>query len=414
MHAANRSPGIGALHGIRVLDLSRVLAGPWASQLLADYGADVIKVERPGSGDDTRHWGPPWLADQNGEPTDDSAYYLATNRNKRSITIDLASSAGQAVARDLAARSDVLIENFRVGTARRFGLDAESLHELHPGLIYCSISAYGQSGSRADLPGYDAMIQASAGLMSLTGPAEGEGGGPQRVGVAIADIMTGMYAASAILAALVARGAGRSGQYIDLSLYDTQVAALANQAMNYLVTGKVPVRFGTGHPNIVPYQAFATADGYLSLAVGNDGQFAACCRVIGHPDLPADARFADNASRVEHREELIGIMSAAFAERSTDQWLEALREAGVPAGPINDLARVFSEPFARERELVRKLEHPLAGTVDTVANPVRFSATPVEYRRAPPLLGQHTEELLREMLGYTQEKIESLREAGAI
>jgi crotonobetainyl-CoA:carnitine CoA-transferase CaiB-like acyl-CoA transferase len=397
-----------------VLDLSRVLAGPWASQLLGDYGAEVIKVERPGTGDDTRHWGPPWLCDPDGRQTEESAYFLSANRNKRSITIDLANPSGKCVVRELAAKSDVVIENFRVGTLARYGLDWATLGKLFPTLIYCSISAYGQTGPRAGEAGYDAMMQASAGLMSITGAPDDEGGTPQKVGVAVSDIMAGMYAATAILAALQARhGTGR-GQHIDVPLFDSQVAWLANQAMNYLVSAEVPQRLGTAHPNIVPYQAFATSDGFLMLAVGNDRQFRACVQCLGCAELAVDPRFATNAMRVDNRHALIGVLADRFRQRSTSDWLELLREQGIPAGPINDLAEVFSSAQARDARLVRQVPHPVSGQLPLVANPVRFSATPVEYRCAPPLLGQHTTTVLREELGYGDAEIAALHESGAI
>jgi len=404
----------GALNGIRVLDVSRVLAGPWAGQLLADYGADVIKIERPGCGDDTRSWGPPWLRDADGNETDQSAYFLAANRNKRSVTLNLAHVDGQQILRELALKSDILIENFKVGTMRRFDLDAGTLRRENPGLIYCSVSAFGQTGSRSAEPGYDAMIQGAAGLMSITGPAADEGGGPQKVGVAVADLMAGMYAATAILAALAARQSGGSGQFIDLSLYDSQVAWLANQNMNYLVSGEAPVRQGSAHPNIVPYQAFATADGHLMLAVGNDRQFASCMQCLKYAELASDPRFSSNADRVRNRALLIPLLSERMGQRKTAHWLQAFAEHAVPAGPINDLSQVFGEPFAEERELVHEIPHPLAGTVATVANPVRFSATPVAYDRAPPLLGQHTDEVLMEVLNCSAERIQALRDAGAV
>ena len=394
----------GALQGIRILDLSRVLAGPWATQLLGDYGADVVKIERPGSGDDTRQWGPPWLGDE-------SAYFLSTNRNKRSVTIDLASSEGKAVLRELAAEADVLVENFRVGTLQRLDLGPEDLMQRNPRLIICSISAFGQSGSRAQEPGYDAMIQASAGLMSITGP---EQGGPQKVGVAIADIMAGMYAANAVLAALQARERTGEGQRIDVPLYDSQVAWLANQNMNYLVGGVVPGRMGTAHPNLVPYQAFATRDGDLMLAIGNDRQFADLMECIGRAELATDPKFASNAARIEHRDELVGIVGDRLCQESTAYWLAELASRSVPAGPINDLAEVLGNEFAAERELVRSVRNTAGDDVPTVANPVDFSATPAVYERAPPLLGEHTGEVLREWLGYSAEAIEALRNKAAI
>jgi len=404
----------GPLQGTRVIDMSRVLAGPWAGQLLADYGADVIKVEKPGSGDDTRHWGPPWLRDGDGHETQDAAYFLAANRNKRSITCNLAHEDGQQLIRDLVCESDVVLENYRVGTLQRYGLDADTLRGLNSALIYCSVSAYGQSGPRADEAGYDAMIQASAGLMSVTGePAEG-GGRPQKVGVAAADIMAGMYAVTAILAALVARGESGQGQAIDVPLFDSQVAWLANQGMNYLVGGSVPRRHGTAHPSIVPYQAFATADEELMLAVGNDAQFERCVDAMGLATLAQEPRFARNSARVENREELLAVIGRRLREESAAFWLNRFRDCNVPAGPINDLEAVFADPQVKERELVKFLTHPSAGSVPTIANPVCFSETGVEYRCAPPLLGQHTEEVLRDELGYSAKKIAALQAGGAI
>ncbi len=404
----------GPLHGFRVLDLSRVLAGPWASQLLADYGATVFKVERPESGDDTRHWGPPWLADREQRPTGESAYFLSVNRNKQSLTVNLAHEKGQEIIRKLAATCDVLIENFRVGSLARFGLDFASLHAINPRLIYCSITAYGQTGSRADKPGYDAMMQAAAGLMSITGPPDSEGGGPQKVGVAISDIMTGMYATTAILAALAARNDGVQGQHIDIALYDSQVAWLANQNMNYLVGGIVPQRQGTAHPNLVPYQLFATANGHVMLAVGNEPQFKACVLALGCPNLATDPQYMTNAARIANRQSLIDILADKFLQQDTGHWLEKLTACGVPVGPINNIDDIFSAPYAEERQLVRKLEHPVAGRVPTVANPVRFSATPVHYRYPAPMLGQHTAEILENDLRYSPEEIAALSRDGAI
>lgn len=394
------------LEGISVLDLSRILAGPWAAQLLADYGADVIKVERPGSGDDTRGWGPPWIGD-------DAAYFHSANRNKRSITVDLAKPSGQEIIRKLAAASDVLIENFRAGSLARFGLDAESLARLNPRLVYCSVSAYGQTGTKADDPGYDAMIQATAGLMSITGRPDEEGGEPQKVGVAIADIMAGMYAVTAILAALQARQRTGRGQHIDVPLYDTQVAWLANQGMNYLASGEAPRRLGNAHPNIVPYQAFATRDGHLMVATGNERQFRDLMECLGCAELADAPRFSTNAARVENRRELIGVMAERFRERTTSEWAESLFAKRIPAGPINDLAEVFTNAQAEERGLVRRLDSGGDGEVPTIANPVRFGDTPVRYANAPPALGQHTEEVLAE-LGLSAAEIDALREDGAI
>ena len=400
----------GPLNGIKVIDMSRVLAGPWAGQLLADYGAEVIKIERPDVGDDTRHWGPPWLPDADGENTKEAGYFQATNRNKRSVTVNLAHPLGQKLIRQLVTKSDILLENYKVGSLQRFGLDKDALCELNPRLIYCSVSAYGQSGSKSQEAGYDVIMQAAGGLMSITG----DGDKPAKVGVAIADIMTGMYAASAVLAALAARERTGTGQYIDVPMFDSQVAWLANQSMNYLLTGKSPGRRGTSHPNIVPYEAFETADGNLMLTVGNDRQFSACCALLECPDIAEDSRFSSNSARVENRDELIPIIAKKLKEKPNAFWLEQFASLHIPAGPINDLAAVFSDPVVEERQIVRKVQHALVGEVPTVANPVRFSDTPVEYILAPPLLGQHTVEVLKEELEYSDEEIESLYEAGAI
>jgi crotonobetainyl-CoA:carnitine CoA-transferase CaiB-like acyl-CoA transferase len=391
--------------------MSRVLAGPWAGQLLGDYGADVVKIERPGSGDDTRKWGPPWFGDGDER---ESAYFLSCNRNKRSVTLDIAQREGQRVVRELVAKADVLIENFKVGTMTRYGLGAAELLKLNPGLIYCSISAFGKDSSRANEPGYDAIMQASAGLMSITGAPDADGGSPQKAGVAICDIMAGMYATTAILAALRAREKTGVGQCIDIPLYDTQVAWLANQAMNYLVGGEVPKRLGTAHPNLVPYQVFATSDGYLMLAVGNDRQFRSCVRCLGIEELADDPRFSRNEGRLEHRQELLLPLVNAFGAASTDHWLSVLAVAGVPAGPINNIEDVLSDEFAGERQLVRTMAHPTGGDMPTVANPVRFSNTSVAYQSAPPLLGQHTSEVLAEWLGYSEADIEKLANSTTI
>lgn len=399
----------GALSPFRVLDLSRVLAGPWAGQILADLGAEVIKVERPGMGDDTRHWGPPFLKDAQGNDTSETAYFLSANRNKQSITLDFTRPEGQQLIRDLATRSDVLLENFKVGGLAAYGLDYTSLKAINPGLIYCSISGFGQSGPYAGRAGYDFMIQAMGGLMSLTGPAEGEpGAGPVKVGVALADILTGLYASIAVLAALQHRERSGLGQYIDLALLDVQVACLANQALNYLTTGEPPRRLGNAHPNIVPYQSFPGADGDFVLAVGNDGQFRRFCMVAGHPEWVDDPRFATNQARVRHRSELIPLIRQATISRSCTEWLTMLEAAGVPCGPINDLAAVFADPQVVSRGLRVELPHPSAGRVPLVANPIRLSATPVEYRQAPPLLGEHTERILAEVLGLSSAQIIAL------
>lgn len=401
----------GPLSRLRVLDLSRVLAGPWASQVLADLGAEVIKIERPGGGDDTRGWGPPWLKDPQGRDTAESAYFLSANRGKKSITLDLSTAEGQAIARRLAARCDVVLENFKVDALARYGLDYESLRASNPGLVYCSITGFGQDGPYSGHAGYDFMIQGMGGLMSITGEPDGE---PMKVGVAIADLFTGMYAAVAILAALAHRERTGEGQYIDLALLDCQVAMLANQAMNYLVSGTPPQRLGNAHPNIVPYQAFRTRDGHLILAIGNDRQFARFCELAGHPALAADPRFATNAARVAHRGALIPVISETMAARSTGEWLALLEPAGIPCGPINTLDQVFSHPQVIHRGMTVQLPHPWGGVVPLVASPLRLSRTPVEYRRAPPALGQDTEEVLRSLLAMSAEEVAALRRRGIV
>jgi crotonobetainyl-CoA:carnitine CoA-transferase CaiB-like acyl-CoA transferase len=405
----------GPLSELVVLDLSRVLAGPWATQMLADMGATVLKIERPGTGDETRQWGPPYLKDREGRETTESAYYLSTNRGKRSLAIDLASRDGQALVRQLAAGADVLVENFKVGTLARWGLDYRSLESANERLVYLSISAFGQDGPAAAEPGYDAMIQALGGLMSITGVPDGEpGAGPQKVGVAVADLMCGMYAVAAVLAALHERHRSGRGQYVDLALLDTQVAWLANQALNYLVSGTVPVRRGTAHPNIVPYQAFASADGHLMLAVGNDAQFARFCAAAGLDALATDPRYARNAQRVANRAQLTPRLAAALAGRPTTHWLRVLREADVPCGPINDLAQVFDEPQVRHRGMRVDLAHPVAGSVPSVRNPIRYSRTPLERGAAPPLLGADTDAVLAERLGLDAPALADLRRRGVI
>ncbi len=409
---------MGALSHIKVLDLSRVLAGPWASQLLGDLGAEVIKIEKPGAngkgGDDTRGWGPPWLADGAGRATTDAAYFLCTNRNKRSLTVDITLPAGQQIVRELAAQADVVLENFKVGGLKAYGLDYASLAALNPKLVYCSITGFGQDGPYAARAGYDFLIQGMGGLMSVTGRAEGEeGAGPQKVGVALTDILTGLYAGNAILAALMHREKSGQGQHIDLALLDVQVACLANQAMNYLVSGSAPRRMGNSHPNIVPYQDFPTADGDMILAIGNDGQFARFCDIAGHAEWSADPRFASNAARVRHRAELIPLLRRTTVMKTTADWIALLENAAVPCGPINDLAGVFADPQVRHRGLQIEMPHPAGGTAPQVGNPIRFSITPIDYRRAPPLLGQDTEAILRE-LGRSDDEIAALRAAAAV
>jgi crotonobetainyl-CoA:carnitine CoA-transferase CaiB-like acyl-CoA transferase len=384
----------GALSHLRVLDLSRVLAGPWASQMLGDLGAEVIKIEHPARGDDTRGWGPPYATGADGKPVE-SAYFLCANRNKKSVALDIATPEGQAQVRLLAEKSDVLIENFKVGGLRKFGLDYESLAALNPRLIYCSVTGFGQTGPYAQRPGYDFMIQGLGGLMSVTGRPDGvEGGGPLKVGVALTDVLTGLHAVAGILAALAWRERSGQGQHIDLALLDVQVSCLANQALNYLVTGHSPQRLGNSHPSIVPYEAFPTADGDMILAVGNDSQFTSLCRAAGHPEWAADPRFASNAARVEHRRTLVPLLRQLTVQRTTDDWIALLEQANVPCGPINDLAGVFADPQVRARELRVDLPHPLAGSVPSVASPLRLSKTPVQYRHAPPALGADTREVL--------------------
>lgn len=404
----------GALSHIRVLDLSRILAGPWAGQILADLGADVIKVERPGPGDDTRGWGPPWIKNDQGQDTSVAAYYLCANRNKRSITVDITQPEGQDIVRRLAAQSDVVLENFKLGGLKQYGLDYDSLKAVNPRLVYCSITGFGQDGPYAPRAGYDFLIQGLGGLMSITGRPDGEpGAGPMKVGVALTDILTGLYATNAVLAALAWREKSGEGQYIDMALLDVQVACLANQAMNYLATGSNPRRMGNAHPSIVPYQDFPTADGHMILAIGNDGQFARFCEVAGRPELAADARFATNRARVENRAELIPLLNEITATRTTTEWIARLEARAVPCGPINGLAEVFADPQVQARGLAVKMPHSEAGEVPLVASPIRLSKTPVEYRRAPPLVGEHTDEILAD-LGVDAAGIAGLRERGVV
>jgi formyl-CoA transferase len=403
------------LAGVRVLDLSRILAGPWATQVLADLGAEVIKVERPDGGDDTRRWGPPFLRDTAGRETGESAYYLSANRGKRSVAIDFTQPEGAALVRALALRSHVLVENFKVGGLAKYGLDARTLRAANPALVYCSITGYGQTGPNAGRAGYDAAIQAEAGLMSLTGEPDGApGAGPQKVGVAVADLMTGMYAVAGILAALRHAEATGEGQQIDLALYDTQVAWLANQAMNYLVGGEVPPRRGTAHPNIVPYQVMPAQDGHFMLAVGNDAQYRRLCEVVGRPALADEPRFATNAARVVNREQLLPLLREALSSRSVAHWLAALEAATVPCGPVNTLDAVFAQPQVAARGLRLSLPHPLAGEVPSVANPLRFERTPVAPGSAPPLLGADTGRVLAGLLELPTAELERLRAAGVI
>jgi len=393
------------LSGIKVLDLSRVLAGPYCSMMLGDLGADVIKVERPGAGDDTRQWGPP-------EAGGEAAYYLCVNRNKRSITVDLKAPEGREIILALARRSDILLENYKVGTLDKMGLGYEDLRKENPGLIYCSITGFGLNGPYKDKPGYDFMIQGMGGLMSITGDPQGP---PMKVGVAIVDIFAGLFASSAVLAALRYREKTGKGQHVDVALLDAVVACLANVGSNYLVSGEVPKRYGNAHPNIVPYEPFRTKDGtYINLAVGNDRQWRDFCRLAGAEHLADDPRFATNPQRVVHREALIPLVAELMLQKTADEWLEALDRLKIPCGPINTLDRVFSDPQVLAREMVVEVPHPTAGKVKLVASPMKFSDTPCEVRRHPPLLGEHTEEVLQRDLGYPPEKIASLRAAGVI
>jgi crotonobetainyl-CoA:carnitine CoA-transferase CaiB-like acyl-CoA transferase len=404
----------GPLSHIKVLDLSRILAAPWAGQILADLGADVIKVERPGAGDDTRGWGPPFLKDASGAETKEAAYYLAVNRGKRSVTIGLDKPEGQRLVRALAARSDILLENYKVGTLARFGLGYQDLKAVNPRLVYCSVTGFGQTGPRRQQAAYDFMIQAMGGMMSVTGERDDRpGGGPQKVGVPILDLMTGMYAAVAVLAALARREVSGAGEYIDIGMLDVQVAALANQAMNYLVSGKVPRRTGNAHPNIQPQDVFACRDGDMVLAVGNDGQFAKLCEVLGLPQLARDERFAKNAARVRNLETLLPIIAAKFKEKDRKHWVDALDAAGVPCGPINGIPEVFADPQVEHRRMRIDLPHPLAGKVPLVASPMRFTEAPLAHDRPPPLLGEHTAVVLRE-LGIGDAELDRLRASGVV
>lgn len=385
------------LSGIRILDLSRVLAGPFCTQNLADLGADVIKIERPGSGDDTRGWGPPYLKDAQGHDTSESAYYLSTNRNKRSVALDISTPEGIAMIHQLAGQCDVLVENFKVGGLKQYGLDYDSLKDKFPKLIYCSITGFGQTGPFASQPGYDFMIQGLGGLMSITGERDDlPGGGPQKAGVAVTDVMTGMFATVAILAALRERDQSGLGQQIDVSLLDSHIAMLVNQNLNYMVSGNVPQRTGNAHPNIVPYQVFKACDGYLIVAVGNDTQFRGFCGALGRPEWGQDPLFSTNKQRTIHRAILVPLMEAVMAQQTRDHWIAALEKVGVPCGPIQTLDQVFEHPQVKHRHVWRELAHPLAGTSPTTANPIHFSETPIEYRRHAPLLGEHTDEVIRE------------------
>ena len=406
----------GALQHVKVLDLSRVLAGPWAAQTLGDLGAEVIKVERPGTGDDTRAWGPPYVTDPQGQPTGESAYYMCTNRNKQSVTVDFTRPEGQQIVRQLAAQCDVLIENFKTGGLAQYGLDYASLSAMNPRLVYCSVTGFGQDGPYAQRAGYDFLIQGMGGLMSVTGRADGEpGGGPQKVGLIVSDLMAGMYASVAILAALEHRDVvSGEGQYIDLALLDSQVAALSHSAMGYLVSGDPVPRCGTKSPTAAPSQMYRCQDGAVMLVVGNKAQWEKFAKVMKRPDLPSDSRFATNQDRIRHRDALNAILEPIFLSRPKRHWIDALAEAGVPCGPVNELHEVFSDPQVRERGMVTHMHHPRRGAMPMLANPIRLSGTPVQYRMPPPDLGQHTDEVLAQLPGYDATRLQQLRDDGVI
>jgi len=405
----------GPLAGIRVLDLSRVLAGPWAGQNLADLGAEVIKIERPGLGDDSRAFGPPWIKDMQGRDTEDSAYFTSANRGKQSVTVNLQKTEGQELVRQLAATCDVLLENYKVGDLARYGLDFGALSRINPRLVYCSVTGFGQTGPYRERPGYDFMIQGMGGMMSVTGEPDGApGGGPQRAGVPIADIITGMYASIAICAALAYRAQSGLGQHLDLALLDSQIALLAYQNTNYFATGKPPARIGNLHPNIVPYQPFRASDGDVILACGNDNLYRKFCEAAGCAELASDPRFASNGKRVENRVELTRLLGDVFRRRSKKAWVELLDAAGVPNGPINDIAQVFAEPQVKARGVKTEIDHPVAGKLPMVVSPMRFSGTPLEYRTPPPLLGEHTDQVLQKLLGKKPAEIARLRAEGTI
>ena len=400
---------MGALSHLRVLDMSRVLAGPWASQILADLGAEVIKVERPDAGDDTRAWGPPWVEDPQWGDERQSAYFVGTNRNKKSVAVDISDLRGREIVLALASKCDVLIENFKVGGLRQYGLDYDSVRQANPGIVYCSITGFGQTGPYAQRPGYDFLIQGMGGLMSITGRPDGEAGeGPLKVGVALTDILTGLYATVGIQAALAHRDRTGEGQHIDASLLDVQVACLANQAMNFLASGRQPPRLGNGHPNIVPYQDFRTQDGHVIVTVGNDSQFARFCEALGHPEWAHDDRFSTNTARLAHRDTLIPLLQEAMLGRRTAEWLAELAARTVPCGPINDLAGVFADPHIQHRELRVNMGSGEDGHVPVVASPLRLSQTPVQYRSAPPRLGAHTSEVLESFLNVDTERLTAL------
>jgi formyl-CoA transferase len=393
------------LRGIRVLDLSRVLAGPYCTMMLGDLGADIIKIEAPGVGDDTRHWGPPFA------PGGESAYFLCVNRNKRSITLNLKSTQGLIILRELIEKSNILVENFRVGTMQRWGLAYDALQEIHPGLIYCTITGYGYTGPRQHLAGYDFIIQAQGGLMSITGPEEGE---PYKVGVAVADINAGLFACNAILAALIENQRSGKGQRIDISLFDSQLAWLANVGSNYLISKEKPARYGNAHPNIVPYQTFKARDGYFAVGIGNDNQWKQFCQKVGQTEWAEDDRFSTNSSRVQNRKDLIPLLEDLFSHSDIVHWLSILETIGIPCGPINTVDQALQDPQAQAREMVISIPHPSAGTIRMVASPLKIPTAPIEVRFPPPMLGEHTDQILCDVLGYDQQTIQRLRDAQVI
>jgi len=404
-----------ALEGIRVLDLSRVLAGPWCGQNLADLGAEVIKVERPGAGDDTRGWGPPFLKKPDGSDSEDSAYFLAANRGKQSITVDLSTPIGQKIIRDLAAASDVVLENYKVGDLAKYGLDYPSLSAINPRLIYCSITGFGQTGPWSHRPGYDFIIQGLGGLMSITGEADDRpGGGPQKAGVAVVDLSTGLYATQAVLAALFYRERTGEGQHIDMALLDVQVAMTANMSSNYLHSGQPPKRWGNAHPNLVPYQTFKTADGWIIVACGNDGQWRRFCNIGECPELPDDARFSRVQDRIRNRDALLPLLEAMVARKTSAEWIDRMEQESVPCGPINDLRQVYENPQVQARNMCISLDREDAGPVKMVANPIKASRTPPAYHRAPPRMGEHTDSVLERILGWDSTAIDQARSEGAI
>ena len=399
------------LNNIRILDITRALAGPYCTMMLGDLGADVIKVERPVSGDESRGWGPPFVGKPYGPYPGESAYFIAANRNKRSLTVNIQSAEGQEIIRQLAGISDVLVENYRTGDLDKLGLGYSDLHRLHPKLIYCSISGYGRTGPYAERPGYDAIIQAEGGMMSITGPVDGP---PSRVGIPIIDITSGMFAATAILAALHARDLTGEGQQVDISLFDSHIALLANAASNYLVGGEPPRRLGNAHPNIAPYEAFSARDGWFILGAANERQWELLCDMLGRPDLKTDSRFVSNGARVANREALVDELNKIFSQRDVNEWLADLTQAGLPCSSINSLPQVFAHPQAQAREMTLESDHPTAGTVRLTGFPYKLSQTPAEIHRPPPLLGEHTEEVLTGLLDYSPEGVASLRDKGAI